>query len=678
MIDMRSEPLLMTMAEIAELAGVQREVVSTWRRRHPEFPAPVPDGHAVPVFNGQDVADWLIETGRAKRDQVDPDLRLYALARLAEETGGQELVVLLTALICLRHLNGDEPLDDGEPGLRARLAALAAEHDPADAMVRSEIERLPDLGLAGVADDLVEAAWGCRNAIERLMDKRNRLGALWLSQDVLAPELVGLMVELSGARELARTLGVVRVTDPHAGPGDLLIAAVDQVGEVGFIDFALAEDEQWAARLALRRLTVHGVGARLLDGDGPTDEETGPGVIVTRFPYQPAEDRSATSMLMRLDEIAIGLAPRETAIVLGPDDVLAGALKPFSDAKRARDATLRSGMVEAVIRLPAGLMPYRPGYATALWVMSNTGEPGDEVLLADVSDRTLTRGLAAALIEDVVTWRRPGYQADAHTRDYCRPAKVDDLVASQRALSLRLLPTPRQYREDVPLRIARVRELESELFALAAIERQPVRSGLQHAPFRPPVTQPIAALVRSGRLKLTNGFRPVPAEAISGDGQHRIIGSPELTGTGRHWGVDTDYVAHQPRLRLTEPGDVVVTTKPFLAAQVDHNGFSIVEFPARVLRVPKKEPQLTPRVLAALLNHAPTGGRAAGAVRGRRLEDHEIPLLPAEVARHLDDVLADVERRQRTAQTELDALAEFARIAVTGLGDGTLTLDPER
>ena len=32
--------LLMTMTDIAELAEVQRPVVTTWRRRHADFPAP--------------------------------------------------------------------------------------------------------------------------------------------------------------------------------------------------------------------------------------------------------------------------------------------------------------------------------------------------------------------------------------------------------------------------------------------------------------------------------------------------------------------------------------------------------------------------------------------------------------------------------------------------------------
>src|ERR1035438_2825533 len=38
--------LTMSMAEIAQLAGVRRPVVTTWRRRHPDFPASV-DGDAL-------------------------------------------------------------------------------------------------------------------------------------------------------------------------------------------------------------------------------------------------------------------------------------------------------------------------------------------------------------------------------------------------------------------------------------------------------------------------------------------------------------------------------------------------------------------------------------------------------------------------------------------------------
>ena len=68
-------------------------------------------------------------------------------------------------------------------------------------------------------------------------------------------------------------------------------------------------------------------------------------------------------------------------------------------------------MVEAIIRLPGGLIPFRPGYETALWVLTQARDSRwrGRVLLADVSDRQLTHEVISDLVEDVITWRRDGY-----------------------------------------------------------------------------------------------------------------------------------------------------------------------------------------------------------------------------------------------------------------------------
>ena len=99
------------------------------------------------------------------------------------------------------------------------------------------------------------------------------------------------------------------------------------------------------------------------------------------------------------------------AVVLGPAAALADDLPPFSAAARARADLLKGDMVEAIIRLPGGLVPFRPGYETALWVLTQARHSRwrGRVLLADVSDRPLTADVVRDLAEDVITWRRDGY-----------------------------------------------------------------------------------------------------------------------------------------------------------------------------------------------------------------------------------------------------------------------------
>lgn len=50
--------------EIAMRAGVRRPVVTTWRERHLDFPAPVAELKIGPIFWWPDVERWLKDTGR--------------------------------------------------------------------------------------------------------------------------------------------------------------------------------------------------------------------------------------------------------------------------------------------------------------------------------------------------------------------------------------------------------------------------------------------------------------------------------------------------------------------------------------------------------------------------------------------------------------------------------------
>jgi len=61
-------------------------------------------------------------------------------------------------------------------------------------------------------------------------------------------------------------------------------------------------------------------------------------------------------------------------------------------------------MVEAVIRLPGGLTPFRAGYETALWVLAPARESPwrGRILLADISDRELTDEIIDELADDVL------------------------------------------------------------------------------------------------------------------------------------------------------------------------------------------------------------------------------------------------------------------------------------
>jgi hypothetical protein len=686
----RPQPLLMSMRDIAELAGVRRPVVTMWRRRYPDFPVPADGDVSQLLFDPRQIADWLIATGRADRDTIVPDLSLYTIAGLVDRSRPSDVIAITTALICLRHLDEDEPLADGRDDVVAALHGRAAKMDPGDELLLSEIRMMPTGSgwLAVAVDDLVEAAWGCCGAFERIMGARHRFGAAEIFTCSVRPELARLIARVCGAAESARRDGVIVVADVSAGPGDLLAAVVDLLGDDYTPMCIAAEPDPYLARLVRRRLAVHGLPP--VDVDVHTvsalpDTCGEPDVIVTQIPYTPGEDRSAKMVLDVMDDVSLRLRPGRSAVVLGPADILTGDLPPYSEAERMRAALLKDGMVESVIKLPGGLVPFRPGYETALWVLNSARESPwrGRVLLADVSDTELTDEVADALADDVITWRRDGYEPDAHTRAFGTQVLVGDLVEPPKPLVVRRPRSILTAGVDAAGQLALAFDLEKELDRLGAYAtavRRPIRTNLIADIRARPAVMSIGKLAegRQRALSVLKGTRIGPSD-ITGAGQHAVLGSDEVLGLRVPGGrtLDRAVLAERyPRAELTEPGDVLLTAVPGFGVLVDHEGFSVAEFPVRVLRIRDAgRTRLTPRVLAAMLAADDSPSRPDGAIRAaRRIEDHQVPLLAAEDVKRLDILLAELDARRSHARQEIDALDELAKTAMVGLRNGTLTL----
>ena len=94
--------------------------------------------------------------------------------------------------------------------------------------------------------------------------------------------------------------------------------------------------------------------------------------------------------------------------------------------------------------------------------------------------------------------------------------------------------------------------------------------------------------MRQRRLVMPKGTRLAPAD-VGGFGKHVVLGAEEVLGF-RHPGerrVDLEVFANRyPNARLTEPGDVLVAMNPRPGAMIDHDGYSIAEYPVRILRIP--------------------------------------------------------------------------------------------
>lgn len=694
---------LMSMPEIAEFAGVQRPVVSNWRRRPLGFPAPVAGDKAHPLFDAWQVADWFITTGRRTRDTVEPDLRMYTLAALARSYPGTDLVAAVTALICLRYMTDpDEALADGTDDVMAALRERATAVDPADEMLLSEIRNIPGDAewVVPLVDELVEATWNCQQASERIMASRHRFRASPLFENAVTPELARLIAAVSGARERARRTSSLTVTDPAAGAGDLLVAVTDLLGPDHEPRCVAAEADPALARLLRRRLAVRGIPAADMDiraSAGLPDSSADPDVLVTQIPYRSAEDLDPFGILDSVDDAALRLTANRFAVVLGPASVLTGDL-PTGPAARRADL-LKADMVEAVIRLPGGCVPYRPGYETALWVLTQArgSRWSGRVLLADVSDRPLTADVARDLAEDVVTWRRDGYAPSAHNRVFGVQADVGSLVGSLGPLFAARRPvSPRERRTDADTRMTLVTQYGVDLDrigATAVADRRHVRSEVLAAADLHPADESVGALIRQRRLIMRKGTRIKPVD-VDPSGHHVVLGSEEVLGTRRRGGRRVDrevFASRYPNAKLTQPGDVLVTLTPRPGAIIDWVGYAIAEYPVRILRIPLPKPakpakvdqpaisaeavQFTPRVLCALLFGDGSGTRPAGAVRAAgSVNEQRLLLLPPGQVWAFDDLLSSINERRALAQREIEMLDELCHVATSGLIDGTLTL----
>jgi hypothetical protein len=396
-------------------------------------------------------------------------------------------------------------------------------------------------------------------------------------------------------------------------------------------------------------------------------------VVLHRLPYRPGEERDVAADLSALIDTSDVLPTGATAVVLGPAEAFTSPLPPGRAAKQ-RAELLRAGNVEAIVRLPAGCLPYRPAYRLALWVLRRERDNRESarVLTADLSDHALAAGEIDELVTDVVTWRRDGYPPEARSFALAVPVATNTLLARDAELTAvhrppRLAATPPE---------ARAVELEAELNR--PVPPEPVHTLLtpRRNGERPAVTT-LGALLRQRVITVRPGTRLRAADIGAGDG-HRVIGAPELIGTrqiGRRRIDRATFAARYEHAALTEPGDVLVTVRPELAVLVDTEGYAVVEFPVRVLRIARGEHRFTSRTLAALLSVAHPGTRPAGGVHEPlRLDRYPLPLLrPTEAAR-LDAALSIVERRRRRAEDELAALDELTTLTAGALLAGGHTI----
>ncbi|WP_435735291.1 hypothetical protein V5D56_10460 [Cellulosimicrobium sp. PMB13] len=682
--------LRLSLSDVAELARVQRPVVSVWRRRyasgpHP-FPAPVGTRNGAARFAAADVAAWVEATGRGNNPAFRADVALRAA--LTETPGLPDAAAFagLTALLALKAYAA-EPLAGLDPD---DVLDLADELDPDDTSLYAEIDALGGhlATSCALADLAAGSAYTPGAAMETVLADRFRVGRVALTRSALAPAALGLVADVAGALlGDAVALDVTAdglVEDPYPGCGDLLVAVLGR-GEVLDAPAAVIPAGD-AHRLTRRRLGAHGWSVTMPADQGGVSGSAP--LVVTQVPAVGSGPVDDVEALALVDEVVLGLAPGRHAVVVGPASALVDA-PSSAEADSARAVLLRADRLRAAVLLPAGLVVERPRERLALWVL---GDARPDVPIAErwttVADLSgfapvgsrFDRAVVEDLCTDVVAALGTADDVARHAFRFARLAPTPDVLASRGSLVTAAKPFVRGARDDGGAAAVRAGELVT---LLDDAPRPPLDVQVERGDAEQVWRLPLGALADRKIVRHVPGNRLDGADVRRAGGEPagevRVLGVPELCGDADAGERVVDRLAFAARYaagRLTEPGDVVFCTTPRPAAFVDSAGFSVVEYPARVLRLRSREPEDVPgavgregRLVPEVLAHD-VGSQA----RGTRWRSWEVRVVRAHQAEEVTTALARVRERQEAARRELALLDELATTLVDGVTSGVVRM----
>jgi hypothetical protein len=669
--------LLISLADVARLARVQRPVVSMWRSRSAAtgtpFPPLVERVGAQERFDADQVVSWLELTGRGNNPDVRAEVAAFASLAGVSSQGERALFDGLTALLTLKTIVG---IQLGGLGAEA-LLDLADDADPDDSLLLREVTALgEDLSALAVhVDDLSGADFNPAGAFERLMGDRFRRHLRGQAVVALREDARSLVARVARALAVEAGIRPALFVDPTCGGSDLLVTAVGLYDDESAPSVMTSDEDSPAGRLARRRLRVHDIPREdvHIDGDGAFELST-PAVLLAQLPAPGSPSMTTVAMLTAIDNIAVQMADDQRAVVIAPAAVLSDRLlDPVCG--RLRDSVLRLGRVRAVVRLPKGLVTARPRQQLTMWVLgpSYGHVPADErwMMLADLANVPLTADVVDDLVTDLVVSMGDQTMVRAHAFRFTRIITTRILLASRGNL-LEVAPRVERARAGTAAEVAlRIGWLKVQLQQDHGVE--PLEFDVQTNPdidnFSQTQHVTIAAALGARSLRVIAGNRVDPADLHATNGAP-VIGPAELIGDSPLGERQVDrlrFGAAYDAGRYTEPGDVVFCTSPRVGAIVDRHGGSVVVSPARVLRVDRHKPHgLLPHVIAADIN------RVVPQAKQWRL--WRLRCAPAEQLAPLRETLKAIDAERMAALDRVSLLDELAVLVTAGVTDTTLTI----
>jgi type I restriction-modification system DNA methylase subunit len=443
---------LISMADIARLAGQRPATVGNWKSRNPDFPPERGRGTRGPLYDRAEVIAWLEATNRLDKQPHDVAAVWNIVSQLKGRVRIEDALQVLLVLLALRsqctpaewqELRSEDPNQLDE----AVRSAIRLHFPFADKL----------LPAAKMPPEFIEAAVSMSSAIGR--DRLPAMADALLEQAANAfGTQGGMYLTPKSVRKLIIDLAepTGSVYNPATGMAQLLVdaannaaPAVEDSGKALFLEGQEVDYSVWA--MAQLNLAIHGMQAVLPLGDVFTHDwlqDERADRVITVPPWNQKLSFDVRSKDPRwvfgepgtndgnsawIQHCLYHLADEGRAVLVLPN----GALSEAHRAGRIRQRIIKAGLLDAVIALPPGLFAWT-SIPAAILVFSRRGtrrstQPASLMIdLSDLGERQgrQTTTLSDDLIDEVAqTYRQwaAGYPPEI---DNAAVAEFDEIAAN--------------------------------------------------------------------------------------------------------------------------------------------------------------------------------------------------------------------------------------------------------
>lgn len=461
----RSQPrALVSVGDIAALAGVLPSAVSNWRRRKLNFPGEVEEG----LFDRSEVEGWLRREGKsvpAASAPSDEEQVWFWASQLRGVLSVEEIPEPLLQLLALRaaatqRFERLSLLSDAWARLvneEARLSwiliewptdLLASDPELARAMRPSAAFESLDFdtldGLISLFDGMdQDTDWGllASGILKAFARDYGRKGGEFSTPPALADLVIGLLEPLEGI-----------VYDPACGAA-MVLAEAWQRGRRGISQLLGQEINEQSWRLAFLHLVLNEAPIELVTGDTLRDDrfwsvkmdriaaDPPLNMVVRNWEQIEADPRwrfgvpPAQSDLLWVQHAVSHLSEDGIGVVV----VAPSALTREGPEEKIRLGIARSGMLDAVIQLPPGLAGSTQLPLALIVLQRNRGDRAERVLFIDARQlgtperggfRHLEQGEINRILSALRTWRMGAHEPEHQFSGVATLLEIEESRAS--------------------------------------------------------------------------------------------------------------------------------------------------------------------------------------------------------------------------------------------------------